>query len=279
MSEQVPPRRPRCAAPQAGILNDDPGRRSLAHFWVGSKAAWFDIADTLPQFAAGPAEHDRELPTIFKVQGQSNSMRASIHHIDVTVSDLERSTDFYDRVLPLVRFRRRADVPEGPIWAGADVEIGLVAARSTSRREHDRHSPGLHHLAFAAPDRASVDGLHHRLVHLGVSVLDPPAEYPQYAPGYYAVFVADPDGIKARVRLSRRGGQRSHASAAAEPLAGADAPATGSSWPGLRAGRRLSRSCDRLERIHADPCPESPPRGLSRSDADRARRQAVLALP
>ncbi len=26
-----------------GILNDDPGRRSLAHFWVGSKAAWFDI--------------------------------------------------------------------------------------------------------------------------------------------------------------------------------------------------------------------------------------------
>ena len=37
-----------------GIVNGDPGRRSLAHCWVGSKAAWFDITDTLPQFAAGP---------------------------------------------------------------------------------------------------------------------------------------------------------------------------------------------------------------------------------
>jgi len=47
-----------------GILNDDPGRRSLAHFWVGSKAAWFDIADTLLQFTAGPAEHEQELASI-----------------------------------------------------------------------------------------------------------------------------------------------------------------------------------------------------------------------
>ena len=43
-----------------GILDDDPGRRSLAHFWVGSKAAWFAITDALPQFTAGPAEHAEE---------------------------------------------------------------------------------------------------------------------------------------------------------------------------------------------------------------------------
>src|SRR5262245_42511697 len=40
-----------------GLLDDDPERRSLAHFWVGSKAGWFQITDDLPQFAAGPAEH------------------------------------------------------------------------------------------------------------------------------------------------------------------------------------------------------------------------------
>jgi hypothetical protein len=49
-----------------GLLNDDPGRRALAHFWVGSKAAWFEITDTLPQFAAGPADHAEELAAIFK---------------------------------------------------------------------------------------------------------------------------------------------------------------------------------------------------------------------
>jgi len=47
-----------------GILEDDPGRRPLAHFWVGSKAPWETIADDLPQFAAGPAEHAHEIAAL-----------------------------------------------------------------------------------------------------------------------------------------------------------------------------------------------------------------------
>jgi len=31
---------------------------------------------------------------------------------------------------------------------------------------------------------------------MGIAILDAPAEYPEYAPGYYAVFFADPDGLK-----------------------------------------------------------------------------------
>jgi catechol 2,3-dioxygenase-like lactoylglutathione lyase family enzyme len=121
-------------------------------------------------------------------------MRGWIHHVDVTVSDLSRSTDFYDRVLPLMGFRRLADCPEGPVWAGSTAEIGLQAART--RRPHDRYSPGLHHLAFGAPSREAVDELWPKLQQLGVEILDPPAQYDQYAPGYYAVFFADPDGMK-----------------------------------------------------------------------------------
>lgn len=37
-----------------GALEQDPGRRALAHCWVGSKAPWFEISDQLPQFAEGP---------------------------------------------------------------------------------------------------------------------------------------------------------------------------------------------------------------------------------
>ena len=82
------------------------------------------------------------------------------------------------------------------MWAGAHSEIGLQAARPSSAAGHDRYAPGLHHVAFTAPTRDAVDALHARLVRLGVAILDPPAEYPQYASGYYAVFFADPDGIK-----------------------------------------------------------------------------------
>ena len=118
----------------------------------------------------------------------------AIHHIDITVQELGPSTKFYDHVLLLMGFRRTAGVPEGPIWAGAHLEVGLQAARS--RRPHDRYSPGLHHLAFSAPSRTAVDQLHEQLLGLEVRVVDPPTEYPQYAPGYYAVFFADPDEIK-----------------------------------------------------------------------------------
>jgi hypothetical protein len=49
-----------------GILNGDPERRPLAHFWVRSKAPWFDITDDLPQFEAGTAEHEHELASRLK---------------------------------------------------------------------------------------------------------------------------------------------------------------------------------------------------------------------
>lgn len=110
------------------------------------------------------------------------------------MSDLARSTAFYDRVLFLMGFARSADCAEGPLWHGAYVEIGLQPARES--RAHDRHAPGLHHVAFDAPDRADVDRVYGELLRFGVAILDAPAEYPQYAPGYYAVFFADPDGLK-----------------------------------------------------------------------------------
>ena len=61
---------------------------------------------------------------------------------------------------------------------------------------HDRYSPGLHHVAWHAQSRADVDRLHALLVEIGATVLDAPADYPQYGDGYYAVFFADPDGLK-----------------------------------------------------------------------------------
>ncbi len=120
-----------------------------------------------------------------------------IHHVDLSVRDIAASTAFYDRLMPLLGFRRVTASPDGsPSWGGAGVEIGLQPARSPGG--YDRYAPGLHHLAFTAPSRGAVDDLHRRLVDLGVTVLDAPADYPQYAPdtGYYAVFFADPDGVK-----------------------------------------------------------------------------------
>lgn len=168
---------------RVGSLDSDPGQRPAVHIWASQKAPWHEITDALPQFAESASS-----------AAATPNARGAIHHVDLTARDVGRSTDFYDRVLPLLGFRRGANVPEGPIWAGDRLEIGLQPARSPG--DHDRYVPGLHHLALWAPSRAAVDAAHERLCALGVPVLDAPADYPQYAPGYYAVFFADPDGIK-----------------------------------------------------------------------------------
>ncbi len=119
----------------------------------------------------------------------------ALHHLDLTVSDLASGTRFYDSWLPYVGFQRIEDCAEGPLWRGERLEFGLQAARPGSQA-HNRYAPGLHHLAFDAPSPAAVDRFFGILQELGITILDPPARYDHYVPGYYAVFFADPDGIK-----------------------------------------------------------------------------------
>jgi catechol 2,3-dioxygenase-like lactoylglutathione lyase family enzyme len=125
-------------------------------------------------------------------------MRGWVHHIDLTVSDLARSGLFYDVVLGFLGYRqgRRTET-----WIDWDMSsphcMPSVAVRAAANdRRHDRYSCGLHHLAWAAESREDVDRLHKRLVEIGATILDPPADYPQYREGYYALFFADPDGLK-----------------------------------------------------------------------------------
>jgi hypothetical protein len=43
-----------CGLP-LGRLDTDPGMRQAMHIFVGSKAYWFEIADSLPRYEAGPS--------------------------------------------------------------------------------------------------------------------------------------------------------------------------------------------------------------------------------
>ncbi len=126
-------------------------------------------------------------------------MRGFIHHIDLTVSDVARSRLFYDHVLGYFGFARSEDYANGSDWDrvadGVFHSIGICESHANAAR-HDRYSPGLHHLAWTAESRADVDGLYSLLLEIGAEILDPPADYPQYGPDYYAIFFADPDGLK-----------------------------------------------------------------------------------
>jgi catechol 2,3-dioxygenase-like lactoylglutathione lyase family enzyme len=127
-------------------------------------------------------------------------MTGFLHHIDLSVSDVAAARPVYDIFLRHAGFTPKG---HGADWAGWDlgdnrypcVTLNQAKGRNAARK-HDRHAPGLHHLALRAKSRADVDALHAKLVKAGVNVLDAPAAYPEYGRGYYAVFFADPDGIK-----------------------------------------------------------------------------------
>jgi glyoxylase I family protein len=130
--------------------------------------------------------------------------RGSISHIALTVSDLERSTTFYDKVFEFIGFKR-VEVPESTqqamktrlqAWVGQGYSISIRPSKGDfARRLHDRNAPGFNHLAFSAKDRSDIEKLHALLKEMGATILDAPAEYP-YSPGYFAVYFADPDGLK-----------------------------------------------------------------------------------
>lgn len=123
--------------------------------------------------------------------------RGDPSHIDLTVKSPEAALAFYAAVLEFMGYvGGRAEETVGA-WMKPDsgFNIDLHEARPEySDVEHNRYAAGLHHLAFVAESREDVDRLHDLLLKIGAKVLDPPGEY--YEGGYYAVFFADPDGLK-----------------------------------------------------------------------------------
>ena len=141
---------------------------------------------------------------------ESNSRRlGTMNHLRLTVSAIPRAEAFYAPILEFMGYHLVEKSVARLAWSTASPYglrwIILTAAhRDRVNRDHDRYSPGLHHFAWNADSRAEVDALYGILVDRDLAVLDPPAEY-DYEPGYYAVFFADPDGMKLElVHVPRR---------------------------------------------------------------------------
>ena len=106
-------------------------------------------------------------------------------HVRLPVRDIARSRAFYERALqPFgVKVLQSSQGPgfaiddRGDFWI---MEQELAAASV--------------HIAFAAPDRGTVDAFHAAAVEAGGVDNGRPGLRPQYHSGYYAAFVLDPDG-------------------------------------------------------------------------------------
>lgn len=117
-------------------------------------------------------------------------------HIFITVSDLESSEPFYDRVLvEVLGFRKNAFSLEGePYIQYYNRHFGYVLRPSRRPAKHDSYIPGLHHFCFRVDSIAEVVEIANRLRDLGLEASEGKL-YPEYAPDYWATFFTDPDGL------------------------------------------------------------------------------------
>jgi len=114
-------------------------------------------------------------------------------HVSFGVSDLGRSTAFYDAVLAALGCERVWTGERGVGYAepGEGDKLNLFQRSATASAP----GPGFH-IAFNAPSRAAVDAFHAAALAHGGQDQGAPGLRERYSPTYYAAFVLDPDGYK-----------------------------------------------------------------------------------
>jgi catechol 2,3-dioxygenase-like lactoylglutathione lyase family enzyme len=131
--------------------------------------------------------------------------RSKLSHVDLVVSSLDVSLPFYTGLLEPIGWTD-LDLVDGEGGTtihylsvpGSGVSaIGLRKATSISHRvPYDRFAVGIHHVCIDVPSRDVVDErTEWAREQEAAEILSEPAEH-AYTPGYYAVFIGDPDGIK-----------------------------------------------------------------------------------
>lgn len=128
-----------------------------------------------------------------------------LHHVELWVGDLEQARAQWGWLLGSLGWERAQDWPEGSLWeAACGPYLVLTTPPLTAPQPHDRHRPGLNHLALCAPDRTTVDQVSQEAPERGWRQLY--AERFPYAggPEHYAAYLEDAQGFKVEVVAPRQ---------------------------------------------------------------------------
>lgn len=118
-----------------------------------------------------------------------------LDHVSIPVSNLARSTAFYDATLGILGLKRTAG---GDDFAGygtaPDLPCSFWILEQTGS---EAAKPGLGmHISFRAINREQVHAFHATALANGGRDAGVPGQRPQYSSGFYGGFAFDPDGTK-----------------------------------------------------------------------------------
>ncbi|WP_236790543.1 VOC family protein [Amycolatopsis sp. GM8] len=130
------------------------------------------------------------------------STLTGVHHLALTVTDVDRSVPWYERVLDLKEVARREDAETGirkvVLRGRTDTfAVLLVQHPDTELGDFDERRAGLDHVAFTVDSYVELKEWESRLAEYGVT--HSPAKASRTLPGSAVVVFRDPDGIQLEV--------------------------------------------------------------------------------
>lgn len=124
-------------------------------------------------------------------------MKGLLHHIEIYVSDLEKTKSFWGWFLSELGYCISSEWSEGISYKLGDTYLVFVQTETPFLQfGYHRKRIGLNHLAFHAESKKMVDEMSDKLISKNVKILY--QDKHPYAGGenYYAVFFEDPDRMK-----------------------------------------------------------------------------------
>ena|ERR1017187_774523 len=120
-----------------------------------------------------------------------------LHHIELNVSNLERSSDFWGWLLSELGYSVFQEWPKGKSWILGDTYIVLVQTEEKYLEGgYNRQRIGLNHVALHVESRQKAESLTNAIRDRGLKILY--EEKHPFAGGddHFATYFEDPDRIK-----------------------------------------------------------------------------------
>jgi hypothetical protein len=115
------------------------------------------------------------------------------------VPDLVRAVRSWGWLLTELGYTPFQEWPAGRSWRSGPTYLVFEQSPVLSAADHDRHRPGLNHLAFHAGGRDAVDALAASAPAHGWTLLFPERHPYAGGPSHYAAYIENEDGFEAEL--------------------------------------------------------------------------------